>query len=173
MPEALSLLALIALIALTLFIVVFLHELGHAIPALLMTQRYQEINIYIGSFGDPSQSFRFTIGRLEVYVKYNPFSWYKGCCIAPTYDLSIDQNIGFVAGGPLVSICCAIGGWFVLSATQQVGFFRVIIGSVFTVSLLAALAFLIPDSRPRYGPSGQTIYSDTVQLYRLLKTKFS
>src|SRR5258708_39407973 len=84
MFEFLSIIALVLLLGLAFFVTVTLHELGHAIPALLMTR--DEVTIFIGSFGSPYKSFRFTIGRLEFYCKCNPLLWYKGCCLC-----SVDQ----------------------------------------------------------------------------------
>jgi len=173
MLDALTVLPLLLLIVITLFITVFLHELGHAIPALLVTERYQDVTIYIGSIGDANKSFHFTIGRLIVYCKYNPLLWYRGCCVFSDYNLSIDQKLLCTAGGPLVSILCTIGGWYLLMAVQQEGFLRVLVGGIFTVSLLIAVAFLIPDPRPRYTPSGLTVYTDSYQVFRLLKMKFT
>ncbi len=45
-------------------ITVLLHELGHAIPALILTR--QKVSIYIGSYGDPDKSLHFRIGLLEL-----------------------------------------------------------------------------------------------------------
>jgi hypothetical protein len=70
MLEFLSIIALALLLGLAFFVTVALHELGHAIPALLMTR--DEVTIYIGSFGNPYSSFHFTTGRLKFCCKYNP-----------------------------------------------------------------------------------------------------
>jgi hypothetical protein len=68
MFEFLSIIALVLLLGLAFFVTVTLHELGHAIPALLMTK--DEVTIYIGSIGSPYNSFHLAIGRLEFYCKY-------------------------------------------------------------------------------------------------------
>ncbi len=49
-------------------LVTLLHELGHAIPALLVTRK--KVTIYIGSYGDPQKSLCFRVGLLEFYVRY-------------------------------------------------------------------------------------------------------
>ena len=92
MFEFLSVIVLALLLGLAYFVTVTLHELGHAIPALLMTR--DEVTIYIGSIGSPYNSFHLTTGRLEIYCKYNPLLWYKGCCLCSDDYLSITDASG-------------------------------------------------------------------------------
>jgi len=92
MFEFLSIIALALLLGLAFFVTVTLHELGHAIPALLMTR--DEVTIYIGSFG-----------------------------------------------------------------------------SIFVISLGATAYSLFPNPAPRYTSSGYTVYSDTYQIFRLIRMK--
>jgi hypothetical protein len=164
-----SILPLIALVFITLFIVVTIHELGHAIPALLMTR--DDVSIYIGSLGDPSRTFHFSIGRLMVFVKYNPLLWYKGCCTAFDYEFTINQKLFFVAGGPLASIIGTAGSWRLLSLVQAGGPLRIIVGSVFVVSLLITLSTLFPSARIYYTASGYPIHNDSYRIYRLVRAK--
>jgi membrane-associated protease RseP (regulator of RpoE activity) len=169
MFEFLSIIALVLLVGLGFFVTVTLHELGHAIPALLMTR--DEVTIFVGSFGSPYKSFRFTMGRLEFYCKYNPLLWYKGCCLCSDDYLSIDQRIWFVAGGPIASFLETVATWLLISNLQQEGFFRVIFGSIFVISLGATAYSLLPNPTPRYTPSGFAVYSDTYQIFRLIRMK--
>jgi hypothetical protein len=169
MFELLSIVALVFLIGLGLFVTVTLHELGHAIPALLMTR--DEVTIYIGSIGDPYRCFHFRAGRLEFYCKYNPLFWYRGCCLCFDEYLSIDQRIWFVAGGPIASVLETIGTWLLISNLQEEGFLRVIVGAVFVMSIGATAYSLFPNPAPRYTASGYAVYSDTYQIFRLIRMK--
>ena len=169
MFELLSIIALVLLVGLAFFVTVTLHELGHAIPALLMTR--DEVTIYIGSLGSPYNSFHLTIGRLEFYCKYNPLLWYKGCCLCSDDYLSIDQRIWLVAGGPIASLLETLGTWVLISNLQQEGFFRVVFGSIFVISLGATTYSLFPNPSPRYTSSGYAVYSDTYQIFRLIRMK--
>ena len=169
MFEFLSIIALALLLGLAFFVTVTLHELGHAIPALLWTRA--EVTIYIGSIGSPYNSFHLTIGRLEFYCKYNPLLWYKGCCLYSDDYLSIDQRIWFVAGGPIASVLETVGTWLLISNLQQEGFFRVVFGSIFVISLGATAYSLFPNPAPQYTSSGYAVYSDTYQIFRLIRMK--
>jgi hypothetical protein len=132
----------------------------------------QNVTIYVGSYGSPYKSFHITFGRLTFYCKYNPLLWYKGCCVAVDYDLSINQHILFIAGGPIASLLGTLGSWLLLSMMEQQGFLRVVCGSVFVVSLLITVSIIFPSTRVRYTPSGYPVYNDTYQIFRLLRMKY-
>jgi hypothetical protein len=157
------------LLALALFINVTLHELGHAIPALLLTRG--DVTIYVGSFGDPYRSYCRTFGRVTFYCKYNPLLWYKGCCFSSTYDLSIDQRILCVAGGPIASLILTFISWLSITLIDHQGFFRVLAGGVFVISLCITGYLLVPYPRPFYTPSGHPVYTDTYEILRLLRRR--
>lgn len=86
------------------FTVIF-HELGHAIPAILMTR--QKVSIYIGSHGNPKKSLHFGIGLLKVLFKYNPFLWERGLFVPSSKQISINKQIIYTFTGPLASIVIA------------------------------------------------------------------
>jgi hypothetical protein len=169
MIEFLSIVGLAFLLGLAYFVTVTLHELGHAIPALLMTR--DEVTIFVGSFGSPYNSFHVTIGRLDIYCKYNPLLWYKGCCLSSVDYLSIGQRIWFVAGGPIASILETIITWLLISNLQGEGFLRILCGSIFVISIGATAYSLFPNPVPRYTPSGYAVYSDPYQIFRLIRMK--
>lgn len=58
---------------------ILFHELGHTLPALMMTR--QPVTVYIGSYGDTKHSVHFRIGQLDILLKYNPLAWRSGLCI--------------------------------------------------------------------------------------------
>ncbi|HVU55715.1 MAG TPA: hypothetical protein VHD83_11715 [Puia sp.] len=164
-----TIIPLALLLGASFFITVALHELGHAIPALFITRG--EVTIYIGSLGDPYKCFHFSFGRLVFYCKYNPLLWYKGCCFATDYYLSIDQRLLFTAGGPIASLIGTILTWWLLSITENQDFLRVLTGGIFVLSLLVTLGTLIPLVRVRYTASGHPVYNDGYQIFRLFREK--
>lgn len=87
-------------------IMVFIHELGHALPALWFSR--QNVSVYIGSYGDARHSFRVHLGLLHIFVKYNPFTWRKGMCIPSSSNFSINQKLFYVASGPGLSILMGV-----------------------------------------------------------------
>ena len=166
----LSIIALLILLGLALFVTILLHELGHAIPALMWT--HDEVAIYIGSMGSPYECFRFRMGRIDVYVKYNPLLWYRGCCLHIDDYLSLNQRICLVAGGPIASILLTFVTWMLVSHLQSEGFLRILFGSIFFISIGATVYSVFPNPVPRYTSSGYPVYSDSYQIFRLLRMKF-
>ena len=165
-----SIIPLALLLAFTLFITITLHELGHAIPALLMTR--EDVTIYIGSLGNPDKSFHVSFGRLTIYCKYNPLFWYKGCCVSFDYNLTIDQRLLLVAGGPVASLLGTFISWLLLSYVDEAGILRLISGSVFTISFIITVSILFPSFSVRYTAGGHPVYNDSYQIVRLLKMKY-
>jgi len=88
------------------------------------------------------------------------------------YDLSIDQRIPFVAGGPIASLLGTLGSWCLLSVTEQIGFLRIVSGSVFVISLIITLSTILPIYRIRYTTAGQPVYKDSYQIFRLIRMKY-
>ena len=64
---------------------VLLHELGHAIPAILLTQ--QQVTVYIGSYGDPKNTLKLNLGMMEIFFRYNFFAWRIGMCVSSAQQL--------------------------------------------------------------------------------------
>ena len=84
----------------------FVHELGHALPVIFMSGK--GATIYIGSYGDPENSYHFHIGKLEVWFRYNPFQWDSGLCVSQAQGLTLNQQIIFTLTGPIASFILSI-----------------------------------------------------------------
>ena len=97
------LIALVAILTIIMArsITTFIHELGHAIPALLFTD--DDVVICLGSYGDVSDSWCFDMGRLKIYFQLNILSWQIGIC-AHEKPESVDRDIAIVLGGPIATL---------------------------------------------------------------------
>ncbi|MBQ0736183.1 tetratricopeptide repeat protein [Aquimarina celericrescens] len=144
----------------------FLHEMGHAIPALLYTK--EGVTIYIGSYGDPKKSLRFRLGRLEIFFKYNPLLWSYGLCVREQIDISINKGIIIILMGPLTSL---IIGAFCL----YIGVFGSHSDSITFITMMIAISSLldcyhnsIPDAEPITLHNGKQVHNDGQQLKLLL-----
>lgn len=102
-PTFLLMLIGLALIARP-FTVLF-HELGHAIPVILLTK--QKATIYIGSYGDPKSSIKINFGLLTIYFRYNPLAWRLGLCVPSAKSVSINRQIVYTLAGPIASLIIA------------------------------------------------------------------
>jgi tetratricopeptide (TPR) repeat protein len=150
------------------FTIIF-HELGHAIPAILMTR--QTVSIYIGSYGNPEKSLHFSIGLLDVWLNYNPLSWRQGLCVPSAKQISINKQIIYTLTGPLASFTIALVACFFTFTYDHHGFLKLI----FVIFLASSIFDLVVNLTPRSAPiklyDGRLTYNDGYQLKQLFHYK--
>lgn len=123
-----------------LAIMILLHELGHAIPALWLTK--DRVSVSIGIWRPGRRRLHLTLNRLDIYVIANPIRWYQGICCHSGANLSIWQRIAITAGGPVVSLLVTTLSIITLSLWQpagQLGLYALVFTAVST--LLVAGSF--------------------------------
>ncbi len=125
---------------------VLFHELGHAIPALLITK--EKVTIYLGSYGDPNRSLNFNIGRLEIWLKYNPFNWRMGLCIPSSKAMSFNQRIIFILAGPFASFIIASIAIYLTFTFDLHGSLKIILTIFLGSAIFDLYANLKPSSEP-------------------------
>ncbi|MEL6863939.1 MAG: tetratricopeptide repeat protein [Bacteroidota bacterium] len=160
--------ALIGIALISRSITTFFHEMGHALPSLLYTEG--EVGVYVGSYGDISDSWHFQIGRLKMYLRFNFLQWNLGMCThqaASTYWASLL----IVLGGPLASLSFAA---ILLYLMIYGGFSENVIGIMGIFVLAALIDFfvnIIPSGRPMLLHDGSRLYNDGTQLQQLLELR--
>ncbi len=92
---------LFSLLAFRMLVIVF-HEFGHAFSSLLNSDG--KVSVYIGSLGNPEQSFHFQIKRLECFIKYNIFKWKGGLCVSHGENISWKGRFLISLFGPLTTL---------------------------------------------------------------------
>jgi tetratricopeptide (TPR) repeat protein len=149
------------------FIIIFLYELEHALPALLFTRK--PVTVYIGTYGD-DKGRKLKIGRLTIFIKPK-FSYLKqnGVCL-------YDGNIGFGQQAiilllPMIMATITIIILFVyVLADDMDTYVRVTIG---VASLVTTFNFII-NLFPRkllVKSSKRLYYSDGYQLILWMEDK--
>ena len=147
-------------------ITTFVHEMGHAIPALLFTD--QRVVVYVGSYHDISRSLLLSSGRLSVYFTFNVFGWDLGLCRHSRAE-SIREELTIVLGGPLASL---LFGIFLLGVARNWGL------SDGHITLLAVFIFssiwdffvnIYPRKNPIYLHDGSMTLNDGQQIMNLLR----
>jgi tetratricopeptide (TPR) repeat protein len=160
-------LQLILILLLTRPLSILCHELGHAIPTLLLTR--QKVTVYLGSYGDPTKSLKLPIGKLEIWFRYNVLSWKGGLCVPSAQVISIKKQIIYVACGPLASlVLAAIVGLYVFSFHDYDPF------KLFLLIFMCSAAFdflfnIIPRHAPIRLNNGTITYNDGHKLRRLIR----
>jgi tetratricopeptide (TPR) repeat protein len=141
---------------------VLFHELGHAIPAILLTK--EKVSIYIGSYGDPTKSLKFNLGLLEVWFKYNPFLWRLGLCVPSAKGISINRQIAYTLTGPIASSIIAIVACYITFSYDLHGSIKLVLVIFLGSSIFDLYANLIPMSKPIKLYDGSETYNDGYSL---------
>lgn len=157
------------LLLLAVPISVILHEFGHAIPAALLTKK--EVQIFIGSFGDKTKSFKISAGLLKVWFKYNPLSWSKGLCKPTASSISYNNQMVYVATGPFAPFLVATIGCFEVSTLDIKGLVDAFFHIFFYQALGTFVLSLIPIDKPIKTTNNRTIRNDGYALRKLYKLK--
>lgn len=156
------------LVILSRSITTLIHELGHAIPALLFTK--EEVVICLGSYNDISKSKMIRFGRLSKYFKLNILQWIIGLCNFKD-PVSHRAHIIITLGGPLASL---ILGTFLLYLYNTI-ILTDLGKSIMTLFILSAIfdffINIIPINKPLYLYDGSHTYNDGKQLVTLYNEK--
>lgn len=83
-----------------------IHELGHGVSALLLTEG--KVTLFLGSYGNTEDSFKINIKRLEIYFKINPLHWKIGLCKMHRESISINRQLLVTVMGPIMSLALAV-----------------------------------------------------------------
>jgi tetratricopeptide (TPR) repeat protein len=163
------LLILIGLVLISRPLTVLFHELGHAIPAILLTK--QKATIYIGSYGDPKRSIKINFGMLAIFFRYNPFAWRLGLCVPSAKSVSINRQIVYTLAGPLASLIIATIACYFTFAYDLHGFLKLFLIIFLGSAFLDLLVNLIPNEIPIKLYDGSVAYNDGYSLKQLFYYK--
>jgi tetratricopeptide (TPR) repeat protein len=155
----------VVLLLVTSFINILFHELGHAIPVLIWSKK--NVAIFIGSFGDTGQCVNWRMGKLDIWVKYNPFLWRRGLCKQD--EVFPVRKVAFqIAMGPILSLILATLSWYILAIYQLQGFIKIFWGLMGLLSTSTVLSSIFPG-KIKFSGNGERLYNDTELIVRTLK----
>ena len=157
----------IPLAVLIVILLTTLHELGHAIPMILLTRG--KVTVYLGSYGDTSRSIRLASRWIDIWFLPNPLKWKGGLCV-PTNRSSVAGTVIYMLAGPLAPLLVVGGAYYLIYPHQP----HWIVEAFLLVTLLFA-AFslfrsLIPRRRAIRVHGGNITYNDgylIMMIYRL------
>ena len=150
------------------FIVVLVHEMGHAIPLLFLSQK--KVTVFIGSFGENQKSFCLPAGRLELWIKYNPFLWFRGLCRG-SERLSTNKTILYIAGGPIASVLLGLLLFYLQRRLDFQGVAKIWVTLAMFLSFSAFLASVLWFGKERYSAGGRRVQPDLMQIIQLLRMR--
>ncbi len=142
------------------------HEYGHALPALLLTNG--KVDVYVGSYGNIDNALILKLGRLTTYFKFNMLNWNIGMC-QHQGAAKLWQSFVIVLGGPIASVLLTI--WLIIfgqSGMSDMGWFYI---TIFGMSAVYDFFInMIPFTTPLRMHDGTVTYNDGQQLRFLFKS---
>ena len=157
----------ICLFIIARFITVLLHELGHAIPALIFTK--EKVTVFLGSYGDIKKSKHLPLNkRSSIYFKLNPLKWRGGMIQHGSNNLSVLKNLIILFTGPLFSLFIAIVALWLVFSFDLNGFLK-LLSIIFLFSALFDLRNIYPNEKPILLINGSYTYNDGYQVREVFK----
>ncbi|WP_064967866.1 tetratricopeptide repeat protein [Tenacibaculum ovolyticum] len=142
---------------------ILIHELGHGIPALILTKG--KVNLYIGSYGDSKNNFRLTLSRLDVFFKKdNPLYWKVGLCKTNDSDIPIFKQFIIVLFGPIASLMLAIFIVYIIFNTNVPDDLIIILFVFMISSLYDFFINIVPSRESITLDNGSITHNDGQQL---------
>jgi len=168
MPPTVALIFMLSLLTFRLLTTV-IHELGHAIPALLLTK--DKVIVYMGSHGNPEKSVQLKIGRLECFFKFNLFYWKGGLCVMESKDVSLFKSFIVTISGPLFSLLTAGIGILLIYFGNFSDVITLILFALIFSCTLDFIHNIVPNSNTIKLHNGTFTHNDGMQLLTLWKLR--
>ncbi len=165
--EGITIFAFVAILLLRP-LTILIHELGHGIAALLLTN--EKVTIYLGSYGDPD-SYKMEFGRLTFFLKLSLALWGKGACFPHQQNLSINRNLWITFFGPFASLLVGGTALYFAVITDLDGFASVFVAVLLVSCILDFIFNMMPLSEPIRFHDGTLIYNDGMQIMQSLAYK--
>ena len=139
-----------------------IHELGHAISALIFTSHTVQIKVGVGQ-----GSLNFSIKSLKLEISFKKMIF--GYTAFQDANLANIQLALIYATGPIFSfLACTVGLWQIYTTTLHVAFDALIIGWICS-NLLCLFRNLLPLQLQ--GPDSNSVPSDGLQIVKIIMGK--
>lgn len=167
MLAILGILGLVLLFLITRPFTILFHELGHAIPAIILTK--EKVTIYLGSYGSAENSFRINIGMLEIYAKKS-ILWNSGLCIHSP-NISFSGDVITTIGGALFTLIIGIVSTYLIIHFDAHGALKLIAAFFLLSAIFDLYINLTPDKEPIHIYNDCEVYNDGYRLKLLFSGK--
>ena len=144
------------------------HEMGHAIPALLFSK--EKVQVYIGTYGDTEKGATLSLGRLDIFFRFNFLAWNIGMC-RHAGQINKWRSVVIILGGPIASLMIAVPLLSFLPQAEAQPLLHFAIFVFVAAAILDLVSNLFPYGNQMHTDNGQTIYNDGMQLLGLWKRR--
>jgi tetratricopeptide (TPR) repeat protein len=153
-------------IALSRFLTTLVHELGHAVSALILTK--DKVEMYVGSYGDDARSINLKIGRLSIFLSFIIWNMEIGLCRRSS-DITILRAFIITLSGPLLSLGMGVFFLYAISLEQFSDTQKFLLAVLMVSAIWDFFVNIIPRSQPIQLANGVSVNNDGKQLVDLFK----
>ena len=141
---AIAILAIYTAVYITSPLITVFHELGHAFAYLVLTKP-DNIDVFIGSYGNTETWLKFKIGRIHFYIKPSyPFIRGKGMCRSNKDEGNYISKIIILLAGPLFTVLMAFLIGFIALNTNVHGSVKLYCFALIICSVISLYVNLRP-----------------------------
>jgi tetratricopeptide (TPR) repeat protein len=151
-----------------------LHELGHALAALVLQSG--RVTVYLGSHGQAAGGGRLQCGRLRLYFRFNPWRLaFGGGLCRPRKPIALGRprwrSLLFILAGPLLPLLVAavLLGLLFTVFNSALPVVKAVPVMFFGITILSALFNLLPRRRAIALANGQHTPNDGAQTLLVLQ----
>lgn len=145
-----------------------LHELGHAIPALLLTTG--NVSVHIGIPDTRSERPVFQHGRLKFWFTTNPLRWFGGYCVYES-PRGRWKSLVILASGVFFTILFVFTAAHISFNWGTHGLLKSLLIVLCFSATIDVFINLIPSRFPVHLPDGRITFNDGAQIRRLFSTR--
>ncbi|MES2277349.1 MAG: M50 family metallopeptidase [Bacteroidota bacterium] len=147
------------------FIIILLHELGHAIPAIIFTRKPAEI--FIGSNGS-GKHVKVNLGKLTINLRLKFFYAMSGGLCYHSNNMKSYQHIIVLIAGSVFTALIATGAIVVEFNYDMHGSLKLLTMLIFISAISSLINNLYPKIKPVLIHNDHATYNDGYQLRRLI-----
>ncbi len=148
MSVSLAMLILYAAYLVTSPLLIIFHELGHAFAYLVLTKP-DNIDVFIGSYGNTEGKINFRIGRMHFYVKPTFYLLKSGgMCRSSKRESNYINEIIILLAGPVFTVIVAAVIAYVALNTNVHGSVKLLCFALIIFSVVSLIQNLIPRTLP-------------------------
>lgn len=141
-----------------------LHELGHALPALVFTKGV--VSIYIGVPEQENIDPDRKLGRLHFWFAKSPLKWLGGYCVHGVTGSRWKTTV-ILLNGALFTFAIALAATYAVFFLDLHGFIKTLLMLLTVQAGIQIMTNLVPSRRRVLLPGGRYTYNDGEQLRRV------
>ncbi len=160
-------LACLVVLAASFMLLLFLHEMGHALVALALALVPGRVEVFIGPSTYPDGTWQWQLGRLEFCASRHLPDWRRGgyCRFLPA--VTTWRQVFIVLAGPALPLVVASVGFY-LSMQAENGMHRLVTLLFLFLTIVSTLQSLFFQPSGLRGSEGQLLPTDGQLLRQLL-----